>query len=112
MEFTYEITQEAALEIDNAIFYYESQFTHGAADFLTAFDDSIEWILKNPEAGTRRSASDPDIRSRQLKASSRDTSYAKAFPYLLIYKVYLSEKKVIIFQLWPFKSNQPVRGNP
>lgn len=37
MGYSYEITEEAAEEIDHAIEYFESQFTSGAADFLTAF---------------------------------------------------------------------------
>ncbi|MEZ4851528.1 MAG: type II toxin-antitoxin system RelE/ParE family toxin [Bacteroidia bacterium] len=110
MGYSYEITEEAAEEIDYAIEYFESQFTSGAADFLTAFDDTIEWILKMPESGQRRSEKDPDIRSRQVKADGGKSSYAKSFPYLLIYKVFTDDEKVVIFQLWPIRSNQPMRS--
>ncbi|MEZ4825955.1 MAG: type II toxin-antitoxin system RelE/ParE family toxin [Bacteroidia bacterium] len=61
MGYIYEITEEAAKEIDHAVEYFESQFTSGAADFLTAFDDTIEGILTMPESGQRRSEQDPDI---------------------------------------------------
>ncbi|MEM9934817.1 MAG: type II toxin-antitoxin system RelE/ParE family toxin [Bacteroidota bacterium] len=91
-QFSYEVTLDAAEEIDQAISHYEPQFSSGAADFLTAFDDTILRILKMPEAGKRRSSKDPDIRGQQLVAQKGNSSYAKKFPYLLIYKVYLAEK--------------------
>lgn len=60
MAYSYELTEEAASEIDNAILYFETQFSIGAADFLTAFDDTIEWILKMPSAGSIKSRKDPN----------------------------------------------------
>ena len=91
-QFSYEVTLDAAEEIDQAISYYDLQFSSGAADFLTAFDDTILRILKMPEARKRRSSEDPDTRGQQLVAKKESSSYATKFPYLLIYKVYLAEK--------------------
>ena len=112
MAFSYELTEEAAIEIDHAVLYFETQFTSGAADFLTAYDDTIDWILKMPAAGSRRSEKDPAIRGRQIKSETRKGSYAKSFPYILIYKVYVENEKVVIFQLWPIRNGIPVREGP
>lgn len=109
MAYSYDITFEAAEEIDQAIFYYDLQFTTGAADFLTAYDDTIDRILRMPESGKRRSAKDTNIRGQQVLTNKGSRSYAKQFPYLLIYKVYESEQKIVIFQLWPITSNLGIR---
>ena len=112
MAYDYELTLEAAQEIDKAVKKYEQKFSSGVADFLTAYDDTIERILKMPEAGGRRSKKDPDIRGRQLEADKGRKVYARKFPYLLLYKVYEADEKVVIFQLWPTASALPIREGP
>lgn len=112
MTYQYDITEEAAAEVDRAITYYQAQFSSGAADFLTAFDDTIARILRMPTAGRIRSDKDLNIRGHLLKAEAASQAYAKQFPYLLLYKVYESEQKVVIFQLWPITSTLPQRKGP
>lgn len=55
MGYVYELTLDAAAEIDAAIQYYALRFSSGAADFLTAYDDTIERVLRMPQSGRRRS---------------------------------------------------------
>jgi len=112
MQFEYELTEEAANEIDLAIQRYEDQFSSGAADFLSAYDDTLSAILHMPEAGKRKSKKDVNVRGRDLKSNPGSKSYAKQFPYQLLYKVYEAENKVVIFQLWPTKSNVSQRETP
>lgn len=81
MSYEYELTEEAATEIDNAIADYESKFSSGAADFLTAYDDTIARILKMPGSGKRRSSKDSNIRGHQLIADKGRRVYAKQFPF-------------------------------
>ena len=109
MAYRYELTLDAAEEIDKAIYYYDSQFSTGGADFLSAFDDTIERLLKMPTIGRPMSSKDLGIRGLPLKAEKRPNRYAKKFPYMLIYKVYEAQEKVVVFQLWPFRSNRPLR---
>jgi hypothetical protein len=73
MSYSYELTVEAAAEVDAATSSYESEFSSGAADFLTAFDDTIKRILKMPFAGSRKSAKDPDIRAEKLEAQPKQS---------------------------------------
>lgn len=112
MAYHHELTFDAAEEIDSAISSYERQFSSGAADFLTAYDDTLQRILRMPEAGKRRSIKDPNIRGYQVRANHESSGYAKKFPYLLIYKVYEAEQKVVIFQLWPISSKVSNRESP
>ncbi len=51
MGYGYELTLDAAAEIDAAIQHYELQFSSGASDFLTAYDDTIERVLRMPQSG-------------------------------------------------------------
>lgn len=112
MAFRYELTYQVALEIDAAIEAYEQKFSSGAADFLTAFDDTIARMLKMPEAGKRRSVQDENIRGMLLEAEKDSRAYAKKFPFLLIYKVYPAEQKLVLFQLWHTRSSQAIRNQP
>lgn len=109
MEYQYDVTQTFASELDEAIQYYESEFTSGGADFLTVFDEVLELILRMPEAGKRVSSKDVDLRARRMRVTSSKGKYAKSFPYLIIYKVYENASKVVLFQLWPERSQIDIR---
>lgn len=109
MAYQYDVTQAFAIELDEAIQYYEGEFTSGGADFLTVFDEVLELMLRMPYSGKRVSSKDADLRARRMRAQSSKGKYAKSFPYLIIYKVYENDAKVVLFQLWPERSQIDIR---
>lgn len=112
MSYRIDILPPASDEIYEAAIDFSEKFIGGEDDFLTAVEDSIERINEMPGRGKRKHDTDKHVRGVRVEANSQSFAYGKKFPYFLIYKVYETEKKVIIFQLWPERSNIEIREAP
>lgn len=99
-------------EINEQATEYQSRFTEGALDFLLAVEDTLGRIERLPNAAPRRSEKDPDIRGWQIKNTQSKLASAKRFPFVLIYQVQKQQNRVVVYQLWPARSNRPIKNVP
>jgi len=112
MSYTVILFEDAQQEIEEEALAYSLKFTSGAEDFTNAVLETLDHISVYPHTGKRRSSIDEDVRGFQVKIRSSKQQYAKKFPFELIFKVFEARKEVVVFQLWPVKSNLPLKNPP
>ncbi|MEM9723714.1 MAG: hypothetical protein AAGA10_30930 [Bacteroidota bacterium] len=112
MSYTVILFEDAEQEIEEEAYAYSLKFTSGAEDFLNAVLETLDHISVYPHTGKRRSSIDEGVRGFQVKIRSSRKQYAKRFPFELIFKVFEAKKEVVVFQLWPVRSNLPINNPP
>ena len=111
MNFEVEIYPDAIEEINESASYFGDKIAEGSLDFLLAIEDTVERISRLPNAFPIRSSA-LQIRGAQVKNTQSGLSRTRKFPFLLLYMVLESHQKVVIYQLWPTRSNLPIRPAP
>lgn len=96
-------------EIREQALYYQDQFSTGINDFIDAIEDTYARIERFPYSSQEvEELNNKDIRAISVRAEVSRKNFAKNFPFKLIYKVYPSENRVVLYQLWPDKSNRRI----
>lgn len=90
---------------------YQDKFSSGINDFIDAIHDTYERILPFPFIHPMvQELADETIRGIHVQANRKRSNYANDFPFKLIYKVYREKREIVIYQLWPEKSDRRIEG--
>ena len=85
----FRVEPEAAEELDQAAQWYEERRLGLGAEFLAAIDDSLYFIDRWPESGSRVSSLPPELNVRRVPV--------RRFPHHVVYLVTETAIRVLAF---------------
>ncbi len=93
MNYTFEIKEEAVVDMQEAYDYYEVRKSGLGKRFLNTLEEYFETVQKNPQ-------------QYQIKRKPYREAFIKDFPYLIIYEIVASS--IIVFAVFNTSRN-PVK---